>query len=128
MENICFGDSKVLAEDGPYPDIPEYMSQTKTVFNTVTSNGLFKFTINDSFGDGLCCDFGNGGYTITYGTEKIQSDFGKESAAAFQETKEFGSEAKCPVSLSCSLHFTYTDSHVHSFCCSPVIRRVKGNL
>jgi hypothetical protein len=28
--------------------------------------GCFKFVINDSYGDGFCCNFGNGYYTINY--------------------------------------------------------------
>jgi len=92
MENTCYGGNVELDMGGPYPQTPEYEGKTKPVFNTVTSNGSFKFTINDSFGDGLCCTYGNGGYTITYGTKKITGDF----KSKFQEIQEFGSEAKCP--------------------------------
>ena len=28
-------------------------------------DGCYAFTINDSFGDGICCDFGEGSYTVS---------------------------------------------------------------
>src|SRR5688572_14972600 len=31
----------------------------------ITTNQCVKFTIFDSFGDGLCCGYGNGSYSVT---------------------------------------------------------------
>ncbi|MEO1337218.1 MAG: carbohydrate binding domain-containing protein, partial [Myxococcota bacterium] len=35
------------------------------------SDGTYTLTFNDSFGDGMCCQFGNGGYTLTVGTTVV---------------------------------------------------------
>ena len=29
------------------------------------ANGCYDFTINDAYGDGICCSYGNGSYTVT---------------------------------------------------------------
>jgi hypothetical protein len=30
--------------------------------------GCYVFTITDSYGDGICCDYGQGGYVLSHGT------------------------------------------------------------
>ena len=47
--------------------------------------GCATFTINDSFGDGICCGFGQGGYTVTYGGEQVITggDFGDTASTNF---------------------------------------------
>merc|ERR1712156_965181 len=48
----------------------------------------YEFTINDSYGDGICCSYGSGSYKVEFdGTEMISGgQFGSE------ETKTFGNE------------------------------------
>lgn len=48
-------------------------------------NGTYQFTINDSFGDGICCQFGNGEYRIEANGQVLASG-GQFSSA---ETKTF---------------------------------------
>lgn len=47
--------------------------------------GCATFTINDAFGDGICCGFGQGGYTVTYGGEQVITggDFGDTESTNF---------------------------------------------
>ncbi len=48
---------------GPYNDTtsqPALLTQTWNVSN----NECYTFTINDGYGDGICCDYGNGYYVI----------------------------------------------------------------
>jgi len=54
--------------------------------------GCATFTINDAFGDGICCGFGQGGYTVTYGGEQVITggDFGDT------ESTSFGCDATAP--------------------------------
>jgi len=54
-------------------------------------DGCAKFTITDSFGDGICCSWGQGGYTITYKDETI-------SGGEFEdiESKLFGCADAAP--------------------------------
>lgn len=54
----------LLYSGGPYAD--GIGDQTITIPWCLTS-GCFTFTIHDSFGDGICCGAGNGGYVIANG-------------------------------------------------------------
>jgi len=47
--------------------------------------GLYKFTIQDEYGDGICCGYGQGGYTVTVENEVVVE--GGEFAS--EESKEF---------------------------------------
>lgn len=49
--------------------------------------GCYEFTIFDSFGDGICCSFGNGNYTISDGT--TGQIFGTGGDFGSSETTEF---------------------------------------
>lgn len=48
-------------------------------------DGCYTFTIYDEFGDGICCDYGQGSYTITSGSEVIVSGgaFGSSESTTF---------------------------------------------
>ena len=50
----------VMASGGPYAEIG-----VEFVTSLCLDEGCYTFTINDSFGDGVCCAFGNGAYTVT---------------------------------------------------------------
>jgi len=57
---------------------------------------LYTFTINDSYGDGICCSYGSGSYSVRYNSELVGSggsfgtsekfDFGEFSCPAGQTT------------------------------------------
>lgn len=56
--------NSVLASGGPYTngavttiDIPDI---------DVDGSGCYVFTIYDSYGDGICCNYGNGSYSVSY--------------------------------------------------------------
>lgn len=50
-----------VASGGPYGTSPD--GSTINVTNCLAA-GCYTFTINDVFGDGICCSFGNGSYTL----------------------------------------------------------------
>ena len=53
---------------------------------------MYQLTMNDSYGDGICCGFGEGNYSVLYGTAQVHysnGDFGAEDVTAV-----FG-EASC---------------------------------
>ncbi|MBQ0735035.1 fibronectin type III domain-containing protein [Aquimarina celericrescens] len=58
-----------------------------TVTETISglANGSYTFTIFDSFGDGICCSFGNGSYTLSSSTGTIVSggEFANSEATTF---------------------------------------------
>ncbi|MEM6684301.1 MAG: M43 family zinc metalloprotease [Bacteroidota bacterium] len=57
-----------------------------TVIETLClPNDCYTFTINDAFGDGICCSYGNGSYTLTGPDGTIQSggSFGASESTDF---------------------------------------------
>ena len=48
-------------------------------------DGCYNFTINDSYGDGICCAYGNGSYTVTSseGTEASGGSFTSSETTNF---------------------------------------------
>lgn len=51
-----------LGTGGPYDGVP---SGTVIVDSVCVPDGCYEFTMNDSYGDGMCCGFGNGGYEVS---------------------------------------------------------------
>ncbi len=78
----------VLYEGGPYTDSAKTSplpAPINTSFN-LASNDCYIFTITDSEDDGICCDYGNGSYTITTPTGEIIATGGEFGAG---ESKSF---------------------------------------
>merc|ERR1719221_2379755 len=85
LTRTCSG-SESIASGSEY-------SSANTDFSTsyCVQDGKFQFTINDSYGDGICCSYGEGSYSVLrQGTVEI-------SGGQFDstETTSFGSEANC---------------------------------
>lgn len=71
--NLATEAGTVLYEGGPYEDFDNGVIDSVAFCLT---NGCYTFTINDFFGNGLCCDDGEGGYVIRdgFGTVFGESD------------------------------------------------------
>ena len=56
----------IVASGGPY-------EATGTVYEeqVCIDEGCYTYTINDSFGDGICCAYGTGSYTVTSGADTL---------------------------------------------------------
>lgn len=52
----------VIASGGPYGNEPD--GSTITSVNCL-DDGCYDFVINDTYGDGICCAYGQGSYTVT---------------------------------------------------------------
>ncbi len=52
----------VIASGGTYGSQPDGSTVIET---TCALDGCYDFTIYDSYGDGICCGYGNGSYTVT---------------------------------------------------------------
>merc|ERR1712176_977536 len=91
----CNNVRELLGEDGPY-DNPGDVDKLVTVFNETLEEGLFLFNIFDSYGDGLCCEQGNGYFAIVYGSTIIYNEFRVTSGErdANEERVEFGQETE----------------------------------
>jgi hypothetical protein len=71
--NLATDTGTDLYSGGPYPDFEEGLVDTA---RWCLTNGCYIFTILDEFGNGLCCDDGEGSYVITdtAGTVLAESD------------------------------------------------------
>ena len=58
--SIADASGTVVMTGGPYSSSGTTYSSTVCV-----DNGCYDLTINDSYGDGICCSYGNGNYVIT---------------------------------------------------------------
>merc|ERR1712190_32060 len=49
------------------------------------SSGSYTFKITDAYGDGICCSYGNGGYSVKVNDEEVASggQFGSEETKSF---------------------------------------------
>ncbi len=72
----------LVASGGTYGSQPD--GSTVTVANCL-SDGCYDFTIFDSFGDGICCAYGNGSYSVTGGGSTLASggSFGTSETTSF---------------------------------------------
>ena len=69
---------------GPYAD--NTTTQTPST-GTIPADACISFTIEDSYGDGICCNYGNGSYTVTDGLGNIVvqgGQFGSEEEIVFE--------------------------------------------
>ena len=88
-------DGNVIAQGGPYAEIgTEYIEQI------CIDPGCYTVTINDSFGDGMCCAYGEGGYTISSGESVLGS--GGEFGATESTQVCLGSGFGCTDPTACN--------------------------
>ena len=59
---ITDANGAVVASGGTYGSQPDGSTVTAT---ECLADGCYDFTISDSYGDGICCGYGNGSYTVT---------------------------------------------------------------
>lgn len=57
----------VFLEGGPYTD---GNLDVQTATGTAT-NGCYQFNIHDSYGDGICCTYGNGSFVVKAGKKVV---------------------------------------------------------
>jgi hypothetical protein len=61
--NFLDGDGNVLYSGGPYVEgVDDFTTKTETFI--INPDLCYKFVINDSYGDGICCASGNGNYEL----------------------------------------------------------------
>jgi len=59
---------------------------TLNIEDYCVSPGAYEFTINDSYGDGICCGYGSGNYSVKYGGVEVKKgvgDFGSSEPTNF---------------------------------------------
>lgn len=61
-----------VASGGPYgPDLSSNGTTTQTPVVVSLAPDCYTFKINDSYGDGICCSYGAGSYTVKYGSTTL---------------------------------------------------------
>ena len=85
----------VVASGGPYQS-----QETEYVEQVCVGAGCYSFNIADQFGDGLCCFYGNGGYTVVSEGATLGSggDFGSSESVEFCLGSGFG----CTDEMACN--------------------------
>ncbi len=68
--NITDKSGLTVAAGGPYN---EDQAGASLIIPLCLSDGCFDFTINDSYGDGICCNYGTGYYSVTFNGEEVAS-------------------------------------------------------
>ncbi len=71
-----------VASGGTYGSQPDGSTLTETI---CLEDGCYDFTIKDSYGDGICCSYGNGSYSLMNGSQVIASggNFGSSEITNF---------------------------------------------
>ncbi|SHG65066.1 Por secretion system C-terminal sorting domain-containing protein [Flavobacterium micromati] len=86
-------------EGGPYTNTSESAplpAPFQTTFNLI-NNECYTFTIEDTEEDGICCEYGNGSYTLTTPTGEIIAsggEFGASESTSFRIDSLGNSEVK----------------------------------
>ncbi|MEM6724805.1 MAG: S8 family serine peptidase [Bacteroidota bacterium] len=72
----------IVASGGTYGSFPDGSNVTE---NICLADDCYTFTIEDSFGDGICCAYGTGSYTLSNGGTVLASggNFGASEATDF---------------------------------------------
>jgi len=83
-----------VANGGPY----SVANQPQTPVNvTLSLDECYIFTIYDAYGDGLCCSYGNGGYSVTDGNSYTLASGGYTTASfSDEESSQFKTDASPP--------------------------------
>ncbi len=65
----------IINENGQTVDSGSGYNNANSTINSTSclADGCYNFVINDSYGDGICCGYGNGSYSITSNGETLAS-------------------------------------------------------
>jgi hypothetical protein len=66
--SLTDGSGATVASGGPYSTAGATVTETFCL-----ADDCYEFTINDSYGDGICCAYGNGSYALTAGSTTLAS-------------------------------------------------------
>ncbi len=77
----------IIANGGPYSNLSSNGTQAHTHNVSLSNSGCYNFYVMDSYGDGMCCQYGNGSYQLAQanGIVVLQGDgnFSSQDKQAF---------------------------------------------
>lgn len=91
------GSNQVIASGGPYSNQQNGMVVTT---NLCVEDGCFDFTINDSYGDGICCGYGQGSYQLV--DDLTSNVLASGGSFNYSETTNFCVQSTVPLNASIS--------------------------
>lgn len=93
--------STTIASGGPYTRQASNGAYPQPPINLCLPDGCYELVVNDSYGDGICCTYGNGSFTLTgaSGTLASGGSFTSSSVNAFCVTASTGSLVSAKVFL-----------------------------
>merc|ERR1712156_193979 len=95
LKNGCSGEQ--LLSGGPY-SAPGTLYEDEVCAPANPNAVYYEFTINDSYGDGLCCSYGSGSYKVYF--DNVEKASGGEFGSV--ETKTFGNPSCAPLDPTAS--------------------------
>merc|ERR1711937_27006 len=95
LKNGCSGEE--LLSGGPY-SASGTLYEDEVCTPDSLSDTYCKFTINDTWGDGICCSYGSGSYKVYF--DNVEKASGGEFGSA--ETKTFGNPSCAPLDPTAS--------------------------
>ncbi|MBX7240785.1 MAG: T9SS type A sorting domain-containing protein [Bacteroidia bacterium] len=68
--------NQVVQSGGPYPNLANPGTATYNIPMSLTKGLCYRFIIHDKFGDGVCCDYGNGFFRLkdSWGNTVVEGD------------------------------------------------------
>jgi hypothetical protein len=94
-----------VSSGGPYTDAGSNGAFAQPDINLTLPNDCYTFQINDSYGDGLCCTYGNGGYEIWADGVLIPGMSG--STFTSTDIKKFAVNASAPTAIEEAVENTF---------------------
>jgi hypothetical protein len=81
----------------------DYDNESFYTENECIDDGEYTFTIYDSYGDGVCCGYGSGSYSVLF--DEVQVTQENSGSFASSESTSFGGDARTLLELSSSRSF-----------------------
>jgi len=99
LENTCTNEVTDEITRGEYTE-----QETLYTEQYCVDHAAYKFEINDSYGDGICCAHGSGSYKVTWGSGEVSEggQFGNAKVATYGSCSPTSAPTQSPLLNSCA--------------------------
>ena len=102
---------EIIASGDNYPESQEFQTITEEI--CVNSESCYVFTIFDSYADGICCSFGQGGFELTSAQGEDLGSFYEEWGASYSVNFCAG-DTGCAINITTDVQNEITDGTLGS--------------